>query len=86
MDPDERDNLREFLVALLRDREDTTPLADSESLFMSGWLDSVSTVELVEFLEQRFGVDFTRIDFDIALIDSIDAIAGLVQELRSCSA
>ena len=53
---------------------------------MSGWLDSVSTVELVEFLEQRFGVDFTRIDFDIALIDSIDAIAGLVQELRSGSA
>jgi acyl carrier protein len=83
MNPNERDKLREFLVTLLHDREDTTPLADNESLFISGWLDSVATVELVEFLEQRFGIDFTRIDFEIALIDSVDAIAGLVREARS---
>ena len=83
MNPEERDKLREFLVTLLRDRENTTPLADHESLFVSGWLDSVATVELVEFLEQRFAIDFTRIDFEIALIDSVDAIAGLVRELRS---
>jgi acyl carrier protein len=82
MNPDERAKLREFLVKLLRDRDDTAPLADNDSLFVSGWLDSVSTVELVEFLERKFGVDFTRIDFDIALIDSIDAIAALVQQLR----
>ena len=60
MNPEERDKLREFLVTLLRDREDTTPLADNESLFVSGWLDSVATVELVEFLEQRFDIDFTK--------------------------
>jgi acyl carrier protein len=83
MNPDERVRLREFLVTLLHDREDTTPLADNESLFVSGWLDSVATVELVEFLEQRFGIDFTKLDFEIALIDSVDAIAGLVRELRS---
>ncbi len=83
MNPDERDKLREFLVALLRDREDNAPLADNESLFVSGWLDSVATVEVVEFLEQGFGIDFTRIDFEIALIDSVDAIAGLVREFRS---
>ena len=83
MNPEERDKLREFLVTLLRDREDTTPLTDNESLFLSGWLDSVATVELVEFLEQRFDIDFTKIDFEIALIDLVDAIAGLVRELRS---
>ena len=54
-----------------------------QSLFLSGWLDSISAVDLVEFLERRFGVDFTRIDFDIALLDSIDAIAGLVEQCRS---
>jgi acyl carrier protein len=83
MNPEERDKLRQFLVTLLRDREDTTPLTDTESLFLSGWLDSVATVELVEFLEQRFDVDFTKINFEVALIDSVDAIAGLVRELRS---
>jgi acyl carrier protein len=83
MDLSERAKIREFLVARLRERDDNAPLADNESLFVSARLDSLSTVELVEFLEQEFGVDFGKIDFDIERVDCIDAIDGLVQELRS---
>ena len=65
MQPNERAMLFDFVVALLRARDDSAPLADNESLFVSGRLDSFSTVELVEFLEQEFGVDFVKIDFEI---------------------
>jgi acyl carrier protein len=83
MQPYERVILFDFVVALLCARDDSAPLADNESLFVSGRLDSLSAVELVEFLEQELGVDFAKIDFEIALIDSIDAVADLVQELRA---
>jgi len=85
MEPEQRARLREFLANLLGDREDIRSLADNESLFISARLDSLSAVELVEFLEQEFGVDFAKIDFELARIDSIDAIGDLVRELGAVS-
>jgi acyl carrier protein len=81
MEPGERANLCNFIVNLLRDREDIGPLAENESLFVSARLDSLSAVQLVEFLELEFGVDFAKIDFDIARVDSVSAIGDLVDEL-----
>jgi acyl carrier protein len=85
MEPSERAKLLTFIIKLLRDREDVGPLADNDSLFVSARLDSLSAVELVEFLEREFGVDFAKIDFDIALIDSVDAIGDLMQRFRAVS-
>jgi acyl carrier protein len=86
MERSERAKIRDFVSTLLSDREDRAPLSDDESLFVSARLDSLSTVELVEFLEQEFGSDFGTIDFEIERVDSIDAIATLVHELRSMAA
>lgn len=86
MERSERAKVRDFVMMLLSHREDTAPLSDDESLFVSARLDSLSTVELVEFLEQEFGVDFGMIDFEIERVDSIDAIAILIHELRSLPA
>lgn len=86
MERNERAKIRDFVTMLLSHREDTAPLSDDESLFVSARLDSLSTVELVEFLEQEFGVDFGTIDFEIERVDSIEAIATLVHELRSVAA
>jgi acyl carrier protein len=78
MDVKARAKVTDFLRDLLLKKDDTESLADSESLFMSGRLDSLSQVELVVFLEQEFGLDFVDIDFD--RIDSIDAIGALIGE------
>lgn len=83
MERSERAKVRDFVIMLLSHREDAAPLSDDESLFVSARLDSLSTVELVEFLEQEFGVDFGTIDFEIERVDSIDAIVILIHELRS---
>ncbi|MEO7986977.1 MAG: phosphopantetheine-binding protein [Gemmatimonadales bacterium] len=78
----ERDTLRGFIAGLLRDRDDTADIYASESLFVSGRLDSLAAVEVVAFLEESFAVDFAATDFAIERIDSIDAIATLVDEAR----
>jgi acyl carrier protein len=86
MELDERGKVRGFMTMLLLDREDREPFSDEESLFVSARLDSLSTVELVEFLEREFGVDFGKIDFDLERLDSVDAICALIQELGSLPA
>lgn len=72
--------IREFVAEILRNRGDTGDLADDESLFIAGRLDSLSTLILVSHLEQTFGIDFAAFDFDVGLVDSIDAIDALVRE------
>jgi acyl carrier protein len=82
MELQEKVKVREFLAGLLHERDDTAPLGDSDSLFVSARLDSLSTVELIAFLEQQFGVDFGKIDFEIERVDSVDAIFEVLKELR----
>lgn len=67
---------------LLRERDDTTGFEDAESLFASGRLESLAAVQLVAFLEEQFGIDFSNLDFEIDRIDSIDLIATLCDEVR----
>ena len=80
MELNERTKVRGFIDNLLRERDDSAGFSDSESLFASGRLESLAAVELVVFLEQEFGVDFSKIDFQIDRIDSIDLIANFCEE------
>ena len=80
MDLNEKTKVRDFIDNLLRERDDTAGFSDSESLFASGRLESLAAVEVVVFLEQEFGVDFSKIDFQIDRIDSIDLIANFCEE------
>lgn len=70
--------LREFFRDTLDKRGDSHDFSDDESLFVSGRLDSFSMMNLVVFLEQQFGLDFSDVDFDVSLVDSVDEIAALV--------
>lgn len=78
MEADGRNKLREYVRGLLLDKDDTAPFTDSEPLFTSGRLDSLAAVEIVTFLEEQFAMDFSDINFDTELLDSIDLIASLV--------
>jgi acyl carrier protein len=82
MDLNGKSKLRAFMDDLLRERDDTTGFEDTESLFASGRLESLAAVQLVAFLEEQFGIDFSNLDFEIDRIDSIDLIATLCDEVR----
>jgi acyl carrier protein len=76
---DHKRAIREFLQNLLIRKGDTQPFSDAASLLVSGRLQSVDAVEVVVFLESRFGVDFAKIGFDEEKVDTVDAIAVLVE-------
>ncbi len=74
-----KDEIRNFVQELLTRQDDRRPLADGDSLLMSGRLQSIDAVEIVLFLEERFGIDFAELGFDREQLDSIDAIYALTQ-------
>jgi len=70
--------IRTFVETLLRQRGDTAELADTDSLVLSGRLDSADVVDIVVFLEEKYGVDFGDRPFDQSTLDSVQDIAGLI--------
>jgi len=81
MDP--RAAIRQLLQDLLIQKGDQQLFSDSDSLVLSGRLQSIDAVEIVVFLEEKWGIDFARIGFDESLIDSIDAIDALIHRAET---
>ena len=78
-------DIREFVRNLLITNGDAEPLADQDSLLLSGRLQSIDAVEIVVFLEENFGIDFAELGFDQQQIDSIEAIHVLTETASSQS-
>lgn len=78
MNASEKQQVRDFIDQALASQADRGAYADDEALFSSGRLDSFSMMNLVMYLEQTFGIDFSAAGFDIDLVDSIAAIESLV--------
>lgn len=83
MSASDRTQIRAFVADLLRDHDDHRDFGDEESLVKSGRLDSLSVVKLVSFLETKFGVDFTRVEFEPDRFDSVAEIEGVVLESQA---
>jgi acyl carrier protein len=79
---DHREEIRTYLKELLLQKGDRQPFSDDASLLLGGRLASVDAVEIVVFLEEKFGVNFSEVGFDQSLIDSVDAIDSLLQTVR----
>jgi len=74
-----REEIRQCIEKLLHRSNDHKPFSDTDSLILSGRLESIDTIEIVMFLEQRFGIDFGDIGFDETEFDSVQRIDDLVQ-------
>lgn len=62
----------------LRMKGDSIPPGDADLLFSSGRLDSLDAVEIIMSIEADYGINFSDINFDLTLLDSIDAITSLI--------
>ena len=69
--------LREFLPG-----ENPEELTPTTPLITGGILDSIATLKLVSFLEERFGIEIQAHEADVEHLDTIDSIAALVQSKR----
>ncbi|MGB4911748.1 MAG: acyl carrier protein [Candidatus Dechloromonas phosphoritropha] len=82
MDANMKQKLREFLKETLEKHGDHKDFADNESLFVSGRLDSFSMMNLVMYLEEAFGLDFSDFEFDVSLVDSAKDIETLINSMK----
>lgn len=78
MDLKVRSQMRNYVTQRLRMHGDLAPLNDEDLLFSNGRLNSLDAVEIVMFLEADYGINFSEIGFDLTLLDSIAAMADLV--------
>jgi acyl carrier protein len=72
--------LREFLPG-----EDPEELTERTPLITGGVLDSISTLKLVTFLEDRFGITVEAYEAGVDRLDTIQQIAELVVEKKTAA-
>jgi acyl carrier protein len=76
-----REDVRNYVTKVLREnKDDTAPLGDADSLVLSGRLSSLDVVEVLTFLESKFGYAMDPNDFDQAKFDSINSIVQMLEE------
>lgn len=74
--------IREFLARHIRGHQ----LGDDEDIFASGFVNSMFAMQLVQFVEQTFGITVEDEDLEIANFQSVNAIAALVERKTAASA
>ena len=72
--------LREFLPG-----EDPDALTEDTPLITGGILDSISTLKLVVFLEERFAVTVEAHEAGVEHLDSVGQIARLIAEKKTAA-
>ena len=76
---DIRQVVKEFILREFLPGEDPANLTDSLELIRSGILDSLATLKLVSFLEERFGIQLAAHEANPANLSSLADIVALVQ-------
>ncbi|NNF56964.1 MAG: acyl carrier protein [Rhodothermaceae bacterium] len=72
-------SVKEYILTKFLPGEDPNMLEDTTPLITGGVLDSISTVELVSFLEEQYGVEFEAHEMSADYLDTLDQIAATVQ-------
>jgi acyl carrier protein len=75
--------IKDFILEEFLPGEDPALLTDTTPLLSGGVLDSISTVKLVVFLEEQFGVKFHAHEMSVDYLNSVEEIARVVEEKRS---
>jgi len=70
-----KEKIRQFFGDQLKDNS----IQDDDSLLMSGVIDSVRMVDLIEYLEEAFNIAIEEEEMMPDNFDSVNAIASFVQ-------
>lgn len=74
--------IRDFIARHVRGYD----LRDDEDIFASGFVNSMFAMQLVQFVEQEFGVAVENEDLEIDNFRSVNAIAALVERKAAAGA
>jgi len=70
--------LREYVLHHHLQGEDSSTLKDDTPLRTSGIIDSLGIIDLVSFLEQRFGIEFEAHETSVEHFDRLNDLAALI--------
>lgn len=73
------ESIREFILREFLPDEDPSELTTATELISTGILDSLATLKLVTFLEERFGIAVAAHEADEEHLNTIADIVKLVQ-------
>jgi acyl carrier protein len=73
------EDVKEFILKEFLPGENPKELTDSTPLITGGILDSLATLKLVAFLEERFEIQLKPHEADVEHLNNITSITDLVQ-------
>ena len=77
-----KEELRQYILSEFLPGEKASNLQDDTPLRTSGILDSVSTLKVVNFVEEHFGITVEAHEASVQNFNSINRIAAFVQSKR----
>ena len=72
--------LMQFLRTIQKPGKSLDNVAFEDGLVTAGLIDSLAIVQIVLYLEQAHGLDFSSIGFDAERLSSISGIINLIEE------
>jgi acyl carrier protein len=78
MTDDVKKTIKEFILSEFLPGEDPAELTDTTPLITGGVLDSIATLKLVLFIEERFAITLEAHDVDPEHLDTIEKVAWLI--------
>jgi acyl carrier protein len=80
-----RRTVSDYILENFLPGEDPSELQPETPLISGGVLDSIATLKLVVFLEERFGVNVEAHEADVDHLDSVARIADLIARKRNAA-
>jgi acyl carrier protein len=80
-----RSEIRQFIVDNFMYGQQTQKFADDASFLENGIIDSTGVLELVAFVEQKFGVSVADEDLVPANLDSVDNLVGYITRKKEAA-
>lgn len=78
-----KSNVRNYIVQEFLYGDESEDLQDTTPLVSGGILDSISTVKLVAFLEDTYGIRLKPHEMGVEHMETLEMIAGLVESKRA---
>ena len=78
MDPKQR--IREFITTELLEGTYSGPLSDDQDLLLSGLVDSLGVVRMIDFLEQSMDVSIPPEDVTLENFQTVEKISTYLQQ------
>ena len=86
MSQDIKEQIRNYIVSEFLPGESTANLKDDTPLRTSGVLDSMATLKVVSFVEERFDIEVEAHEAGVENFDTVGAMAAFVAQKKGIGA